>query len=56
MQGFLVSKAVPPQELAVLLRSAVVLDSPPLQPAAAAAPEQSAARSRLKRDTAQARR
>jgi EAL domain-containing protein (putative c-di-GMP-specific phosphodiesterase class I) len=55
MQGFLISKAVPAQELAALLRPAVLLDSPPLQPAAAAAPEPSVARSRLKRDATQAR-
>jgi diguanylate cyclase (GGDEF)-like protein len=54
MQGFLFSKAVPPQELAALLRSAPLLLSPPLQPVAAA-PEQSAARSRLKRDAGQVR-
>jgi EAL domain-containing protein (putative c-di-GMP-specific phosphodiesterase class I) len=55
MQGFLISKAIPAQELAALLRPAVLLDSPPLQPAAAAAPEPSAVRSRLKRDATQAR-
>jgi hypothetical protein len=32
MQGFLLSKPLPPQELADLLRSAPLLVSPPLQP------------------------
>jgi len=49
MQGFLFSKAVPPQQLADLLRSAPRLVSPPLQPAACAAPEKPARRSRLKK-------
>jgi len=39
MQGFLFSKPVPSQQLAELLRSAPLLISPPLQPAASAAPE-----------------
>jgi len=49
MQGFLFSEPVPPQQLADLLRSAPVVISPPLQPAANAAPEKSAPRSRLRR-------
>ena len=49
MQGFLFSKAVPPQQLADLLRSAPRLVSPPLQPAACADPEKPARRSRLKK-------
>jgi diguanylate cyclase (GGDEF)-like protein len=49
MQGFLFSELVPPQQLADLLRSAPVVISPPLQPAANAAPEKSAPRSRLRR-------
>jgi EAL domain-containing protein (putative c-di-GMP-specific phosphodiesterase class I) len=48
MQGFLFSKPLPPQELAGLLRAAPLLISPPLQPAASAAPEKSTSRSRLK--------
>ena len=48
MQGFLFSKPVPPQQLADLLRSAPLLVSPPLQPAASAAPEVSAPYSRLR--------
>jgi diguanylate cyclase (GGDEF)-like protein len=44
MQGFLFSKPVPAQELAGLLRSAALLDSPPLQPAADAASGESSAR------------
>ena len=34
MQGYLFSKPVPPQQLADLLRSAPLMVSPPLQPAA----------------------
>jgi EAL domain-containing protein (putative c-di-GMP-specific phosphodiesterase class I) len=49
MQGFLFSKPIPPQQLADLLRSAPRLVSPPLQPAACAAPEKPARRSRLKK-------
>jgi diguanylate cyclase (GGDEF)-like protein len=48
MQGFLFSKALPPQELASLLGAAPLLVSPPLQPAASTAPGKSAARSRLR--------
>jgi diguanylate cyclase (GGDEF)-like protein len=47
MQGFLFSEPVPPQQLADLLRSAPVMISPPLQPAANA-PEKSTSRSRLR--------
>jgi diguanylate cyclase (GGDEF)-like protein len=49
MQGFLFSKPVPPQQMADLLRSAPLLISPPLQPAANATPEKSGSRSRLRR-------
>ena len=42
MQGFLFSKPLPPQQMADLLRSAPLMVSPPLQPAAGAAPEKSA--------------
>jgi predicted signal transduction protein with EAL and GGDEF domain len=49
MQGFLFSKPVPPQQMADLLRSAPLLTSPPLQPAANATPEKSGSRSRLRR-------
>jgi EAL domain-containing protein (putative c-di-GMP-specific phosphodiesterase class I) len=55
MQGFLFSKAVPAQELAALLRPAALLVSPPLQPAAGAAPEESIPRSGLQSAAAQAR-
>jgi diguanylate cyclase (GGDEF)-like protein len=48
MQGYLYSKPVTPQQMADLLRSASVLVSPPLQPAAGDAPEPSASRSMLK--------
>ena len=41
MQGYLFSKPLPPQQLAELLRSPPVLDSPPLQPAPDAAPNKS---------------
>jgi EAL domain-containing protein (putative c-di-GMP-specific phosphodiesterase class I) len=44
MQGFLFSKPVPSQQLAELLRSAPLLISPPLQPAASAALENSTPR------------
>jgi diguanylate cyclase (GGDEF)-like protein len=44
MQGFLFSKPVPSQQLAELLRSAPLLISPPLQPAAKVAPENSTPR------------
>ena len=44
MQGFLFSKPVPSQQLAELLRSAPLLISPPLQPAAGAALENSTPR------------
>jgi diguanylate cyclase (GGDEF)-like protein len=39
MQGFLFSRPVPPQRMAELLRSLPPMASPPLQPAASAAPE-----------------
>jgi hypothetical protein len=39
MQGYLFSKPVPPEQLADLLRSAPLLISPPLQPAACASPD-----------------
>ena len=48
MQGYLFSKPLPAQELAGLLRSASLMVSPPLQPAANAAPEESTVRSRLR--------
>ena len=38
MQGYLVSKPLPPQQMADLLRSAPLMASPPLQPAAEGAP------------------
>ena len=44
MQGFLISKPVPPEQLAGLLRPAPLLVSPPLQPAADATSEMSASR------------
>jgi predicted signal transduction protein with EAL and GGDEF domain len=44
MQGFLFSKPVPSQQLAELLRAAPLLVSPPLQPAAEAALENSTSR------------
>jgi len=44
MQGFLFSKPVPSQQLAELLRSAPLLISPPLQPAASATLENSTPR------------
>jgi EAL domain-containing protein (putative c-di-GMP-specific phosphodiesterase class I) len=47
MQGFVFSKAVPPQQLAELLRAASPMVSPPLQPATAAR-EESTPRSTLK--------
>jgi diguanylate cyclase (GGDEF)-like protein len=47
MQGFLFSRAVPPQQLAELLRAASPMVSPPLQPATAAR-EESTPRSTLK--------
>ncbi len=50
MQGYLFSKPVPPQQLADLLRSAPLMVSPPLQPAADGAPEKPAPRSRPKSD------
>jgi diguanylate cyclase (GGDEF)-like protein len=46
MQGFLFSKPLPPLQVAELLRSASLVVAPPLQPAASAAPEKSAPRSR----------
>lgn len=49
MQGYLFSKPVPPQQLADLLRRAPVVVSPPLQPAADAAPEKAGPRSRRKK-------
>jgi diguanylate cyclase (GGDEF)-like protein len=55
MQGFLFSKPVPPQELAALLRSAALLVSPPLQPVAGSASEESAPRSRLESAAGRAR-
>jgi diguanylate cyclase (GGDEF)-like protein len=48
MQGFLFSKPLTPGQLADLLRSATVLVSPPLQPAADSAPEEPASRSKLR--------
>jgi diguanylate cyclase (GGDEF)-like protein len=48
MQGYLFSRPLPPQQLADLLRSAPVLVSPPLQPAAQPAPAEPASRSRRK--------
>jgi diguanylate cyclase (GGDEF)-like protein len=48
MQGYLFSKPLPPNELAGLLRSASLMVSPPLQPAASDAPGKSTPRSRLK--------
>ena len=56
MQGYLFSKPLPPAQLASLLRSAPMLVSPPLQPAAGDAAEKSTRRSRPKRATAQAAR
>jgi EAL domain-containing protein (putative c-di-GMP-specific phosphodiesterase class I) len=49
MQGFLFSKAVPPQQLAQLLRSPpLLLTSPSLQPEARATPRKTPGRSKLK--------
>ena len=56
MQGFLFSKAVLPQQLADLLRSAPCLPSPPLQPLSCAGPQKPARRSRRKKPSAQATR
>ena len=50
MQGFLFSRPVPPQQLAELLRSAPLLISPPLQPAASAAPAKSTPRTGRRRE------
>jgi diguanylate cyclase (GGDEF)-like protein len=46
MQGFLFSKPLPASQVADLLRSASLVVAPPLQPAAAAAPEKSTPRSK----------
>jgi hypothetical protein len=51
MQGFLVGRPVPPEQLADLLRPAPLLVSPPLQPAAEGAAAASASRP-LQRRTA----
>jgi len=51
MQGYLFSKPVPPQQMADLLRSAPLMISPPLQPAASDVPEETAPRSRLRSAT-----
>jgi diguanylate cyclase (GGDEF)-like protein len=48
MQGYLFSKPVPPEQLADLLRSAPLMISPPLQPAASASAGNPIPRSRLK--------
>jgi len=50
MQGFLFSRPVPSQQLAELLRAAPLLISPPLQPAARAAPDKSTPRPRQRRE------
>ena len=50
MQGFLFSRPVPPQQLAELLRSTPLLISPPLQPAASAAPAKSTPRTGRRRE------
>jgi EAL domain-containing protein (putative c-di-GMP-specific phosphodiesterase class I) len=50
MQGFLFSRPVPSQQLAELLRAAPLLLSPPLQPAARAAPDKSTPRPRRRRE------
>jgi diguanylate cyclase (GGDEF)-like protein len=50
MQGFLFSRPVPSQQLAELLRAAPLLTSPPLQPAARAAPDKSTPRPRRRRE------
>jgi diguanylate cyclase (GGDEF)-like protein len=47
MQGYLFSKPLPPQQLADLLRSAPLMISPPLQPAASDVPEETVPHSRL---------
>ncbi len=52
MQGYLFSKTLPPAELASLLRSAPMLVSPPLQPAAGDATEESGRRSKPGRTSA----
>jgi diguanylate cyclase (GGDEF)-like protein len=51
MQGFLFSKPLPPQQLADLLRSAPLLVSPPLQPAADVAAAEPTSRAKRKRAT-----
>jgi diguanylate cyclase (GGDEF)-like protein len=54
MQGYLFSKPLPPRQLASLLRSAPLLVSPPLQPAAGEAVEKPGRRSRSRRAATQA--
>ena len=48
MQGYLFSKPLPPEQLAEMLRSAPLMNSPPLQPATSDPSEQSALLSRLR--------
>jgi len=54
MQGYLFSKPLPPRQLASLLRSAPVLVSPPLQPAADGAAENSSRRTKPRSAAVQA--
>jgi EAL domain-containing protein (putative c-di-GMP-specific phosphodiesterase class I) len=49
MQGFLVGRPMPPEQMADLLRPAPSLISPPLQPAADSAAQTSSSRSKRKR-------
>jgi diguanylate cyclase (GGDEF)-like protein len=52
MQGYLFSKPVPPEQMADLLRPALLMPSPPLQPTADGAPAKSASRSGRKKAAA----